>query len=236
MGHGKVEEANRIFNGNNIPTFSTPEQAVKTYMYMYQYKRNLELLYETPEELAVDYVPAKRPITVIMRNAAIEHRTLLTEPEAKKLLEYYDLPVAKTAVARTADEAAALTFQIGYPVVLKILSPQIVHKTEAGGVVLDITTENELRESFASIVQRAKAFNPKAEIQGVTVQKMIRNQGYEIIIGDKTDPIFGPVILFGMGGVGVELFHDVAVGLPPLNQTLTRRIMEETKAAINELI
>ena len=229
MGHEEVEKANSIFNENSIPTYSTPEQAVKTYMYMYQYKRNLELLYETPEELPVDVVPPKRPLFVIMRNAALENREVLTEAEAKKLLEYYDIPVVKTSVAKTADEAAVLASQIGYPVVLKILSPQIVHKTDAGGVVLDINSEAELRKAFDLIMQRAREYNPNAEIHGVTVQPMIKKQGYEVIIGAKTDMLFGPVILFGMGGIGVELFRDVAIGLPPLNQTLARRIMEETK-------
>ncbi|MCD6431274.1 bifunctional acetate--CoA ligase family protein/GNAT family N-acetyltransferase, partial [Candidatus Bathyarchaeota archaeon] len=229
MGYEEVEKANSIFNENSIPTYSTPEQAVKTYMYMYQYKRNLELLYETPEELPVDVVPPKRPLFVIMRNAALENREVLTEAEAKKLLEYYDIPVVKTSVAKTVDEAAVLASQIGYPVVLKILSPQIVHKTDAGGVVLDINSEAELRKAFDLIMQRAREYNPNAEIQGVTVQPMIKKQGYEVIIGAKTDMLFGPVILFGMGGIGVELFRDVAIGLPPLNQTLARRIMEETK-------
>jgi acetyltransferase len=132
-------------------------------------------------------------------------------------------------VAKNADEAAASASQIGYPVALKILSPQIVHKTEAGGVVLDINSETELRKAFDNVIQRAKEYNPEAEIHGVTVQPMIKKRGYEIILGAKTDPLFGPIILFGMGGVGVELFKDVAVGLPPLNQTLARRIMEETK-------
>ena len=229
MGYGIVEEANRLFNENNIPTYSTPEQAVKTYMYMYQYKSNLELLYQTPEELPVDVAPPKRPLMVIMRNVANENREILNEAEAKTFLEYYNFPVVKTKTARSADEAATTAAQIGYPVVLKILSPQIVHKTEAGGVVLDINNEKELREAYDGIVQRAREYKPDAEILGVTVQRMIKKRGYEVIIGAKTDPLFGPIILFGMGGVGVELFKDFAVGLPPLNQTLVRRIMEETK-------
>ena len=229
MGYGAVEEANRIFSQNSIPTYSTPEQAVKTYMYMYQYKSNLELLYQTPEELPVGITPPKRPLMVIMRNVANEGREILNEAEAKTLLEYYNFPVVKTKTARTPDEAANIAQQIGYPVVLKILSPQIVHKTDAGGVALDINSETELREAYDRIVQRAKDYSPEAEILGVTVQKMVKKRGYEVIIGSKTDPLFGPVILFGMGGVGVELFKDFAVGLPPLNQTLVRRIMEETK-------
>ena len=229
MGYEMTEEANRILTENNIPTYSTPEQAIATYMYMYQYQRNLGLLYETPEELPVDTVPPKRPLLVIMRNAARENREILTETEAKKLLEYYCIPTVKTLVAKTADEAANLARQVGYPVVLKILSPQIVHKTEAGGVILDINTETELRQAFDQIIQRAKEYNSQSEIEGVTVQPMIKKKGYEVILGAKMDPLFGPVILFGMGGIGVELFKDVAVGLPPLNQTLARRMMEETK-------
>ena len=229
MGYGAVEEANRIFNENNIPTYSTPEQAIKTYHYMYQYKRNLELLYETPEELPVDIVPPKRPLIMIMRNAAMENREILNEAEAKAFLEYYNFPVVKTKVAQTEDEAATIASQLGYPVVLKILSPQIIHKTDAGGVALDIKSENEVRETFNHLIEKAKEYNPNAEILGVTVQPMIKKQGYEVILGAKADPLFGPVILFGMGGVGVELFKDFAIGIPPLNQTLVRRMMEETK-------
>jgi len=229
LGYGAVEEANHIFSQNNIPTFTTPEQATKTYLYMYQYKRNLELLYETPEEVPVDAMAPKRPLMVILRNAATENRELLTEAEAKRFLEYYNFPVVKTKVATTQDEAARLAAEIGYPVVLKILSPQIIHKTDAEGVVLNLNSEAEVREAFNRIIERAKQYNPEAEIQGVTVQKMIKKTGYEVIIGAKRDPLFGPVILFGMGGVGVELFKDFSLGLPPLNQTLVRRMMEETK-------
>jgi acetyltransferase len=122
-----------------------------------------------------------------------------------------------------------MALDVGYPVVLKILSPQIVHKTEAGGVILDIATEAELRRAFDQIMQNAKKYSQNAEIQGVTVQPMIKKRGYEVILGAKSDPLFGPVLLFGMGGIGVELYKDVAIGLPPLNQTLARRIMEETR-------
>jgi len=229
MGYRAVEEANCIFNENNIPTYSTPEQAIKTYHYMCQYKRNLELLYETPEELPVDVVPPKRSLMVIMRNVAMENREILNEAEAKAFLEYYNFPVVKTKVAQTEDEAATFASQLSYPVVLKILSPQIIHKTDAGGVALDIKSETEVRDTFNRLIEKAKEYNPDAEILGVTVQPMIKKQGYEVIIGAKTDPLFGPVILFGMGGVGVELFKDFAIGIPPLNQTLVRRMMEETK-------
>ncbi len=229
MGVEQVREANQFFTDNKIPTFSTPEQAVDTFMHMFQYKRNLELLYETPEELPVDSIPPRRPLTVVIRNAARENRCALTEAEAKQLLEQYSIPIVKTRIAKTTDEAAGAAATIGYPVVLKILSSDILHKTDAGGVVLDISTEKELRESFDEIMKRAKVYSPNATIQGVTIQPMIKQKGYEVIIGAKRDPLFGPVILFGMGGIGVEFYKDTALGLPPLNQTLVRRIMEETR-------
>ncbi|VVB89363.1 Acetate--CoA ligase [ADP-forming] I [uncultured archaeon] len=228
MGYKDVEEANRILSENGAPTYYTPEQAIATYMYMYHYKRNLELLYETPAELPVDSAPPKRPMVVIIRNAANENREKLTGTETLKLLDFYNIPVIKTLVAKTADEAAACASHTGYPVAMKILSPEIVHKTDAGGVALDINSEAELRSAFDVIMQKVKENAPNAIIHGVTVQPMAK-EGYEIILGAKTDSLFGPVIMFGRGGIGVELYRDVSIGLPPLNQTLARRIMEETK-------
>ncbi len=229
MGYEDVEKANHILTENGIPTYSTPEQAVATYMYMYQYKRNLELLYETPVELPVDSVPPKQPLLSIIRNAVKEDRYILTETESKKFLEYYNIPVVKTKVAKTADEAAISASQTGYPVAVKILSPQITHKTDVGGVRLDINSEPELRSVFDEIIKSVKEHNPEAYIQGVTVQKMVKQKGIEIILGAKTDSLFGPVIMFGRGGIDVEIYKDVAIGLLPLNQTLARRMMEETK-------
>ena len=229
MGSGKVQEANNILNANNIPTYSTPEQAVKTYMYMCQYQQNLDTLYETPEYMPLDSTPAKRPIMVILRNVAAEDRDLLTEDEAKRLLKYYNFPIVTTEVAQTADEAADLAQKLGYPVVLKILSPQIVHKTDAGGVVLNINSETQVRWAFETVTQKAIEYNSKANIVGVTVQPMVKTKGIELILGGKTDPLFGPVILFGMGGVGVELFKDYTMELPPLNTSLIRNMIQKTK-------
>lgn len=229
MGYENVEEANSIFNQNGIPTYSTPEQAVATFMYMYQYKRNLESLYETPAELPVGIIPPRRPTAVIIRDVARESREILTEVETKQILDHYNIPVVKTLIAKTADEAVDQASQIGYPVVLKILSPQIVHKSDAGGIVLNIDSDINVRESFDTIISRAKEYNPEAKIHGVTVQRMIETKGYELIIGARTDPLFGPVIIFGRGGTDVELYKDISMGLPPLNQTLARRMIEETK-------
>ncbi|VVB53529.1 Acetate--CoA ligase [ADP-forming] I [uncultured archaeon] len=229
MGYEDVEKANHILTDNGVPTYSTPEQAVSTYMYMYQYKRNLELLYETPVELPVESTPPKQPLASIIRSAAREDRKILTETESKRFLEYYNIPIVKTRVAKTADEAVTYALQTGYPVALKILSPQISHKTDVGGVKLDINSEPELRSAYEEIMKSVKEHNPDAQIQGITVQKMVRKKGIEIILGAKTDSLFGPVIMFGRGGIDVEIYKDVAVGLLPLNQTLARRMLEETK-------
>lgn len=229
MGYEKVEEANHIFTENGIPTYSTPEQAVATYMYMCQYKSNIELLYETPAELPVDSLPPKGPLTTIIRNAAREDREILTGMESMQLLEFYNIPVIKTLAARNADEAAICASRVGYPVVLKVLSPQIIHKTEAKGVKLDIGSEIEVREAFEDIINQAKEYAHDARVIGVTVQHMIKKHGVELIIGAKTDSLFGPVIMFGRGGIETELYKDIAFGIPPLNQMLARRIMEETK-------
>jgi acetyltransferase len=137
--------------------------------------------------------------------------------------------VVRTAVANNVDEAVLFAQEMGFPVVLKILSPQIVHKSDAGGVILSVNSAHEVREAFETLIQRATAYDPNAQIIGVTVQPMVEKKGYEIILGGKTDPVFGPVILFGMGGVGVELFKDYAIGLPPLSTALIDRMMEETK-------
>lgn len=229
MGFEAVMHANKIFAANDIPTYSTPEQAVKTYMYMYNYQRNLELLYETPEELSVDASPPKRPVMAIIRNAALEDREVLTDEEAISILKYYNFPVLKSMVSHNADEAVGQAQELGFPVVLKILSPQIINKRASGGVVLNINSPGEVREAYQSLIQRAATYNPEAQITGVTVQHMIEEKGYEIMIGGKTDPVFGPVILFGMGGAALDLYKDYSIGLPPLNITLVRRMMEETK-------
>jgi acetyltransferase len=230
MGREDVEEANAILNRNKLPTYLTPENAVKTYMYMYQYTRNLELLYETPEELPIELSPSKQHLLEIMQNAVKENREILSEVEGKEFLEAYGIPTTRTRIAKTEDEAVALASQMGYPVVMKVYSPQIIHKSDVGGVILNIKDEASVREAYRKILENVKKNVPLAEIQGVTVQPMIQKTGYELIIGSKKDPLFGPVIVFGMGGIFVELFRDYSIGFPPLNQVLARRLIEGTRA------
>jgi acetyltransferase len=228
MGEDSVREARDIFHTNNIPTYPTPEEAVKTYMYMYRYRRNLDLLYETPEELSVDFSPPKHHLKVMIHKAAREKRPLTLE-EVDRFLDAYDIPRAEGSLARSVDHASMIASEVGYPVVLKIASQDILHKTDIGGVIVGIETPQALKECYRSLIDKARKAKPDARIDGVYVQSMVKRVDYELIVGSKKDRDFGAVILFGMGGIGVELLKDVSIGLPPLNQVLARRVMEETK-------
>jgi acetyltransferase len=226
MGYETVDEANRILNQNRIPTYSTPEQAIKTYLYMNQYKRNLELLYQTPEELPVDSSPPKRPINVIIAEAVKENRENLTEIESKQILENYRIPFIQTLVAETEDEAVFVASRIGYPVKIKIFSPNIIHSSDVEIVAADINSDKELREAFDRIVKLAKAKKIGIQIHGVIIQPIIKKRGYRMKLQAKTDSLFGPMVMLGLNDVS-EVFENPSVGLPPLNQVLARRIMED---------
>ena len=220
-------KARRILQKNGIPSFTSPEEAVSTFMYMYNYTQNLELLYQTPESLPVEQ-PDSTLLTGVLRQAFREGRKFLSLPESMCFLEAYKIPTVKTLVARTPVEAIAASSEIGYPVVLKALSPQISHKSKIGGVILNVCSKWETKSLFGEIADRVKNYNSTVEFQGVTVQPMVREKGYELIIGSKKDDHFGSTILFGMGGTAAELFKDVSIGFPPLNQTLARRLVEDT--------
>jgi acetyltransferase len=228
MGEDSVREARDMFHKNDIPTYPTPEEAVKTYMYMHHYRRNLDLLYETPEELSVDFSPPKGHLKVMIRKAASERRAL-TQDETDRFLDAYNIPRAQGTLAKSVEQASMIASEIGYPVVLKIASQDILHKTEIGGVVTGIETPQALKDNYRLLMDQVRKARSEARIDGVYVQRMIKNVDYELILGSKKDEDFGAVILFGMGGIGVELMKDVSIGLPPLNQVLARRVMEETK-------
>jgi acetyltransferase len=230
MGEDSVREARQIFYKNDIPTYPTPEQAVRTYMYMYWYRRNLDLLYQTPEELPVDLSPPKSHLKLMIRRAAKkEDRTALVQADVDRFLDAYDIPRAKGALAKSVEQASMIASEIGYPVVLKIASQDVIHKTDVGGVVTGVDSPQTLTEQYQTLMDRVRKAKPDARIDGTYVQKMAKQVNYELILGAKKDNDFGAVILFGMGGIGVELLKDVSIGLPPLNQILARRVMEETK-------
>lgn len=218
-----------ILTEKGIPFYGTPEDAVRTYLYMYEYERNIQNLHETPSELSVDEAPPKNHLKSLIRRVLRKGGTTLTEEDSRKFLTSYGIPLMKTFTARDVEEAVNYADVIGYPVVLKISSPDIIFRQDVGGVVRGITTHPGLRREYDRLIERVRERNPAATIHGVTVQKMIEVIDYEVILGAKKDPDYGAAILFGMGGIGVEIFQDFAVGLPPLNQALARRLMEDTK-------
>lgn len=230
MGGETVAKGRQIFRKQNVPSYETPEEAVKSYMYMCHYARNLELLYETPADSPVDQAPPKHHLKALIRRAINENKTILTEAESKRFLSEYHIPVAETYIAKNVEETVSLASTIGYPVVIKISSPHITHKSDIGGVITEIGSESKLREAYSTMMNSVKAAYPNVEITDVVVEKMIGNVDYEIILGAKRDKDFGMAILFGMGGTNAEVFKDFSIALPPLNQTLARRLMEETKA------
>jgi len=230
MGGTEVAAGEEILNRAGIPTFPYPDTAARAFVYMWRFAYNLRGLYETPmapetEEAAADRAKADRIIQTVRQSG----RTILTEFESKQLLATYGIPTVETHIAATVDEAVALANQIGFPVVLKLYSETITHKTDVGGVQLNLRTEEAVRMAFQSIESSVRDKVGIQYFQGVTVQPMIKLDGYEVIIGSSIDPQFGPVLLFGMGGQLVEVFKDRALALPPLNTTLARRMMEQTK-------
>jgi acetyltransferase len=228
MGEGlDCWKARQILRKNGIPAFTTPEQAVSTFMYMCSYTQNLELLYQTPEELSVEFsIPTF--LKELLRKAYNEGRQILSLPESLRFLEAYNIPVIKTLVAKTAEEAEVIASNLGYPVVMKALSPQITHKSEAEGVILNVWSPPEVKTFFDELASKTRQFSSEAEFQGVVIQPMIRKKGHELLIGAKKDPQFGSVISFGTGGTVASWLKDVSVGFPPLNQILARRLIEKT--------
>jgi acetyltransferase len=232
MGGSGQDEARHVLNGASIPTYETPERAVTAFRYMHAYARNLEMLQEIPPKLDSVLQLDEPRATTIVEEALSRKEAQLTEVDAKSLLEAYGIPVNRTEVAASADEAVRIARQIGYPVVVKILSPQITHKSDARGVQINLRSDDVVRAAYERITENARAYDPEADILGVTVQAMLRRADYELIIGSKRDPDFGPLILFGMGGIMTEVLRDRAIALPPLNRLLARRLMEETRVSI----
>ncbi len=227
MGGPEVAAAERILNGAGIPTFSYPDLAARAFHYMWSYTYNLRALYETP--VLPTGAADRASVRMIIDNARATGRTLLTEHESKQVLAAYEIPTVTSQIAATADDAVAAADTVGYPVVLKLHSETITHKTDVGGVQLNLKDADAVRTAFQAIESSVSAHARNSDFLGVTVQPMIERYGYELIIGSSVDPQFGPVLLFGLGGQLVEVFKDKALALPPLTTTLARRMMEQTK-------
>jgi len=229
MGGVDVEKGREIFNQAGIATFDTPERAVRAFMNLHRYARGIEMLQQIPPRLSTRIQVDRETAGRLIENGLAAANGLLTEPEAKSLITAYGIPVNPTTAAASADEAGSIAQGYGFPVVMKILSRDIIHKTDAGGVVLNLKTGEEVKIAFTDLVTKAGTAFPQAKIDGVTIQPMISTPDCELILGTKKDPDFGPVILFGMGGILAELLNDRAIALPPLNRLLASRLMEGTR-------
>jgi acetyltransferase len=230
MGGSDIETGERILGEAGLVTYPYPDSAAKMFTELVAYSENLKSLYETPG-LTPDWVrrPQRERAGQLIENARAEGRTTLSEPESKELLDAYGIPVAETRETRTVEEAVAAAEDIGYPVVVKLVSHTITHKSDVGGVRLDLPDADAVREAFRVIETNVTERYSASDFEGVSVQPMIERGGYELILGSSIDPQFGPVLLFGLGGTLVEVFKDSALGLPPLTATLARRMMERTK-------
>jgi acetyltransferase len=229
MGAGEVTEGEAILNASGIPTFEYPDTAARSFCYMWWYSDNLRALYETPAltEGLTDNARGRATAAAIINAAQRARRTLLTEVESKQILEAYGIPTVPARIARSDDEAVRIAAELGPLVVLKLYSEIITHKTDVGGVKLNLRGEDEIRRAYRQIAQSVA--DKCGAFLGVTVERMIQSDGYELILGSSVDSQFGPVLLFGSGGQLVEVMKDYALGFPALNRTLARRIMEQTR-------
>ena len=231
MGGEEVEQGRSVLNSLGIPTFAYPDRAARAFNYMWQYAHRLRGLYETPSIADNPSVATerRRKAGALLDSVLKAGRVLLTEFEAKQVLSLYDIPTVPTRIAQSAEEAVSLAQQMGLPVVVKLHSEVITHKSDVGGVKLNLETLDAVRKAYAEIQSSVASLGDAKNFQGVTVQPMVRMDGYELILGSTVDPQFGPVLLFGSGGEFVEIYRDRALGLPPLKTTLAQRLMERTK-------
>ncbi|MEN3292098.1 MAG: acetyltransferase [Burkholderiales bacterium] len=232
LGGDAVAQARRMFSDAGIPTFDTPEDAVHAFLQIVHFRRNQNLLMQAPPSVPGDFLVDRATAQAVARSALAAGRQMLSEPEAKQVLAAYGIPVVETRIALTVDEAVLGAQEIGFPVAIKILSPDINHKSDVGGVVLDLETPVAVRMAAQAMHERLSDLQPQARLHGFSVQAMARRpQANELIVGVTTDPVFGPVILFGQGGIAVEITDDHTVGLPPLNMVLARDMVSRTRVS-----
>ena len=232
MGDERVADARKILAGASIPTYRTPEAAVDAFSNIAYFHRNQQLLHQTPPPLSALAEPDLEGARILVESVLAERRYVLTEMESKALLSAFHIPVTKTILARSASEAILVANQLGYPVALKIDSPDIAHKSDVQGVALNLHNAASVRDTWHDMMATVSRLRPDARINGVTIQNMSgKPQGRELYIGVSTDEPFGPVISFGAGGTMIELIADRAIELPPLNQFLAQRLIDRARSA-----
>jgi acetyltransferase len=230
MGDNQVGKARKLFQQAGIPVFSTPENAVKAVYYLVGYYQNRQLLLQTPEPLTEHQGADHAGARLILEGVLQEGRKSLKQLEAKAILRAFRIPVSQGVLVHSPNEALVAAESIGFPVVLKMSSIDIAHKTDAEGVMLGISNAQSVRSAFNLLLERVKRTRPEARIDGVVVEPMAATStSRELLIGIRTDPVFGPVILFGAGGTMTELLRDCAIALPPLNEFLARNLISKTR-------
>ena len=230
MGEKQVKSSWKLFEKNKVPYFDTPEKAVSAFSYLADYYQNQQLLFQIPKPFSSEPKPDIETARSIIQLALGQNRNVLTTIESKKILKSFLIPISEPKEAKTKEEAVAIAKQIGFPLVMKINSPDISHKQEAKGVALNITNEVTVQETFEKLIDNAKQFNSNATIFGVTLEPMYKSHNdRELMIGVINDKVFGPVISFGSGGTFVEIYKDRALELPPLNKYLAENLINRTK-------
>ena len=229
MGGGQVEASRAAFNHAKKPTFRTPEPAVEVFSYLSAYHKNQKFLMQMPGPLSHHLEPDVEGANMIIEGALQEKRKILTEMESKALLAAFHIPVAQTMVARSPNEALLIAQQLGFPVAMKVNSPDITHKSDSGGVLLNLINAQAVRSAYHEIIKNVKLSRPDAKVDGISIQPMIvKPNGRELMVGVTNDPVFGPVITFGAGGTTVEIIGDRSVSLPPLNTFLVKDMIQST--------
>jgi len=232
MGESQVAEGRRLFKEAGIPYFTTPEPAVEVFSYLSAFYENQRLLMQTPGPLSHQEPPDVDGARMIIESALAQGRHLLNEVESKALLSAFHIPVAQTSIARNPTEAMLMAQQMGFPVAMKINSPQVTHKSDVGGVRLGLSNGQAVRAAYSGMMSEVHKHVPDANLDGVVIEPMVsRPHAREVLVGVVTDPVLGPVIAFGAGGVDVEAFQDRAVSLPPLNRYLADDLIRRTRVS-----
>ena len=230
LGGKSMHEADDILVDAGIPSYRTPEQAIRAFMTLVAYSKNLETLYETPKDVPVDFAIDRNKLREDFELIIQDKGSLLSEEISKVILESYGIPTTQPHLALYAEKAVKIANKVGFPVVMKILSPDITHKSDVGGVSLNLQDDRQVRNAFDKMMESCILHAPGSRIDGVTIQKMVSvKDSVELILGIKKDAVFGTVLLVGMGGITAELFGDKALGFPPLNERLARRMLESLK-------
>jgi len=230
MGETQVADSRRAFTKAHRPHFRTPEPAVEVFAHLSAYYRNQKLLMQMPGPLSHHIEPDVESARLIIEGAMLERRKILTEMESKALLAAFHIPVARTVVAHSPAEALLIAQQLEFPVAMKVNSPDISHKSDAGGVVLNLDNAHEVRAAYQHIIDNVQRNRPNAKVDGISIEPMVvKSNGRELMIGVTSDPVFGPVVTFGAGGTTVEIMGDRAVSLPPLNGFLVKDMVQRTR-------